>query len=185
MGLSIHVDTLNWKVLLMSFKPTFNVVLVAPEIPQNTGNIIRLCANLGARLHLVEPLGFNLENPGLKRASLDYNDLTDVTVHESIDSFLGSVSINRVFGAMMPGTVFYNDPRYQLGDTIVFGSESTGLDSEVVEKIYHENRIQIPMKPANRSLNISNAVAIIVYEMWSQIEFFGSAALSDSTKLHW
>ena len=155
----------------MDFQPIANVVLIAPEIPQNTGNIIRLCANVGARLHLVKPLGFKLNNPGLRRASLDYSDLTHVLVHNSIDEFFELGPIDRVYGAIIPGNVLYTTPRYQLGDTIVFGSESVGLPCNVVNKLNFKNRLYIPMMPDNRSLNISNAAAIIVYEMWRQIGF--------------
>jgi tRNA (cytidine/uridine-2'-O-)-methyltransferase len=162
----------------MDFQPIANVVLVAPEIPQNTGNVIRLCANVGARLHLVEPLGFQLENARLRRASLDYSDLTDILVHKSIDEFFQTISIDSVYGATIPGTVLYTSPRYQLGDTIVFGSESVGLPASLVDKLNFENRVHIPMMPANRSLNISNAAAIIVYEMWRQIDFSGASALA-------
>ena len=161
----------------MNFQPIANVVLIAPEIPQNTGNLIRLCANVGARLHLVEPLGFQLENAGLRRASLDYSDLTDIRVHASVNEFFQTISIGSVYGATIPGTVLYTTPRYQLGDTIVFGSESVGLPGSVMDKLNFENRVHIPMMPANRSLNISNAAAIIVYEMWRQIGFSGASAL--------
>ncbi len=140
-------------------------------------NVIRLCANVGARLHLVEPLGFQLENPGLRRASLDYSDLTNILVHNSIDEFFKAVSIGTVYGATTRGTVLYTTPRYRLGDTIVFGSESVGLPSNVVDKLNFENRVHIPMMPANRSLNISNAAAIIVYEMWRQIGFSGASSI--------
>ncbi len=160
----------------MDLQPIANVVLIAPEIPQNTGNLIRLCANVGARLHLVEPLGFQLKNPGLRRASLDYGDLTNILVHRSIDEFFKAVSISTIYGATTRGTVLYTTPRYRLGDTIVFGSESAGLPVNVVDKIKLENRVHIPMMPANRSLNISNAAAIIVYEMWRQIGFSGASS---------
>ena len=166
----------------MDFQPIVNVVLIAPEIPQNTGNLIRLCANVGARLHLVEPLGFQLENAKLRRASLDYTDLTDILVHNSIDELFQTISIDSVYGATMPGTVLYTSPRYQLGDTIVFGSESVGLPASVVDKLNFENRVHIPMMPANRSLNISNAAAIIVYEMWRQIGFSGASALAHENR---
>lgn len=159
----------------MNLKPTANLVLIAPEIPQNTGNVIRLCANVGARLHLVKPLGFELENPGLRRASLDYSDLTDILVHESIDEFLQTISINRVYAATTSGTIPYTAPQYKLGDTIVFGSESLGLPDSFVDTLKLENRVYIPMMPANRSLNLSNAAAIVVYEMWRQIHFHGSS----------
>jgi tRNA (cytidine/uridine-2'-O-)-methyltransferase len=168
----------------MDFQPIANVVLIAPEIPQNTGNVIRLCANVGARLHLVEPLGFRLENPGLRRASLDYSDLTDILVHNSIDELFQTISIDSVYGATIPGTVLYTSPRYKLGDTIVFGSESVGLPASVVDKLNFENRVHIPMMPANRSLNISNAAAIIVYEMWRQIGFSGASALAHENQAY-
>tara|TARA_B100001750_G_C15237348_1_gene461157 strand:+ start:156 stop:668 length:513 start_codon:yes stop_codon:yes gene_type:complete len=160
----------------VDFLPIANVVLIAPEIPHNTGNIIRLCANVGARLHLVEPLGFQLQNAGLRRASLDYSDLTDIQVHDSADDFFQTISIDSVYGATIPGTVLYTAPQYQYGDTIIFGSESVGLSCSVVDKLKVENRVQIPMMPANRSLNISNAAAIIVYEMWRQISFSGASS---------
>ena len=158
----------------MNLKPTANLVLIAPEIPQNTGNVIRLCANVGARLHLVKPLGFELENPGLRRASLDYSDLTDILVHDSIDEFLQTISIDRVYAATTSGTIPYTAPQYNFGDTIVFGSESLGLPDSFVDTLKLENRVYIPMMPANRSLNLSNAAAIVVYEMWRQIHFHGS-----------
>ena len=163
----------------MNLKPTANLVLIAPEIPQNTGNVIRLCANVGARLHLVKPLGFELENPGLRRASLDYSDLTDILVHESIDEFLQTISIDRVYAATTSGTIPYTAPQYNFGDTIVFGSESLGLPDSFVDTLKLENRVHIPMMPANRSLNLSNAAAIVVYEMWRQIHFHGSSDLQD------
>ena len=128
-------------------------------------------------MHLVEPLGFQLENPGLRRASLDYSDLTDTLVHNSIDEFLKIVSIDSVYGATIPGTVLHTTPRYRPGDSIVFGSESTGLPESVVDKLNFENRIQIPMMPANRSLNICNAAAIIVYEIWRQLGFSGASSV--------
>ena len=160
----------------MNLQPTANVVLIAPEIPQNTGNIIRLCANVGARLHLVKPLGFELENPRLRRASLDYSDLTDIVVHDSIDNFLQTVCISNVYGATISGTISYTEPRYKLGDTVLFGSESIGLPVSLVHKLNLGNRIHIPMMPTNRSLNLSNAAAIVVYEMWRQTDFHRSSA---------
>lgn len=163
----------------MDFKPILNVVLVAPEIPHNTGNIIRLCANVGARLHLVEPLGFQLNNPRLRRAALDYQDLTEIITHTSIDGFLDSVDIATVYSAVTDGQVSYTEPEYHFGDTIIFGSESVGLADDVVSRLPKENRLRIPMKPANRSLNLSNAAAIIVYEMWRQMGFSGSSDVAE------
>ena len=105
----------------MNFKPILNIVLVAPEIPQNTGNIVRLCANVGARLHLVKPLGFELDNPKLRRASLDYSDLTNIKLHDSVEEFFEGVSIEKVYGATIHGSVLYTTPEYKSGDSIVLG----------------------------------------------------------------
>ena len=154
----------------------FNVALVAPEIPQNTGNIIRLCANTGARLHLVEPLGFSLTEKPLRRAALDYSDLTDVVVHKSIKSLFGVIDLSRTFVTTTGGTTTYDQVEYQDGDTVIFGSESKGLPDEVIAGLPPpENRISIPMMPANRSINLSNAVALVLYEMWRQQSFYGSS----------
>ena len=160
----------------MYSQPIVNVVLLAPEIPQNTGNVIRLCANIGARLHLVEPLGFRLDNSKLRRAALDYRDIADIICHPSIETFLESVPLHRVYGAITNGPVQYDSPRYMPGDTILFGPESSGLPHAVISRLRNENLIRIPMKPSNRSLNLSNAVAIIVYEMWRQMGFAGASA---------
>ncbi|MEC9140649.1 MAG: tRNA (cytidine(34)-2'-O)-methyltransferase [Chloroflexota bacterium] len=162
--------------------PTFNVVLISPEIPQNTGNIIRLCANVGAYLHLVKPLGFKLDDPRLKRASLDYSDIANVVVHESSDQLFSSLLINRVFAATTNSIVPYTQPNYELGDTIILGRESLGLSDDIVENVLPENRVHIPMQPANRSLNLSNAAAIIVYEMWRQLHFDGALSPIDNNK---
>ena len=161
---------------------TFNVVLISPEIPQNTGNIIRLCANVGAYLHLVKPLGFKLDDPRLKRASLDYSDIANVVVHESSDQLFSSLLINRVFAATTNSIVPYTQPNYELGDTIILGRESLGLSDDIVENVLPENRVHIPMQPANRSLNLSNAAAIIVYEMWRQLHFDGALSPIDNNK---
>ena len=163
----------------MDLQPIFNLVLVAPEIPQNTGNLIRLCANVGARLNLVTPLGFQLNDSKLSRAALDYGDVVDVIVYKSIDEYFDGVTMESVYGAVTSGTVSYTSPKYNLGDTIIFGSESSGLPSSVVEKLISENRIYIPMIPANRSINLANAAAIIVYEMWKQLDFTGAVSKSN------
>ena len=152
----------------------FNVALVAPEIPQNTGNIIRLCANTGANLHLVEPLGFELTEHALRRASLDYKHLAIVTVHKSYEALLDSVDPTRMFATTSKATTSYNSVEYKDGDTIVFGSESRGLSDSVKEKFESDKQLKIPMMPANRSINLSNAVAIVLYEMWQQIDFAGA-----------
>ena len=124
----------------------------------------------------MEPLGFQLENARLRRASVDYSDLTDILVHNSKDECFQTISIDSVYGTTIPGTVLYNTPRYQVGDIIVLSSESVGLPVSVVDELNFENRVHIPMMPANRSLNISNAAAIIVYEMWRRIGFHGASA---------
>lgn len=152
----------------------FNVALIEPEIPQNTGNIIRLSANTGARLHLVEPLGFSLGEKQLRRASLDYSHLVDVEVHESIESFMKSLDKDRVFITTSSGATHYDQVDYRGGDTVIFGSESRGLSDELIANTPARNQISIPMMPSNRSLNLSNAVALVVYEMWRQQSFAGS-----------
>lgn len=159
-----------------------NVVLVTPEIPQNTGNIIRLCANTGARLHLVEPLGFDLTQKSLRRASLDYSHLADVAVHESIDSALATSDLSRVFATEVDGVNSYDQVVYQENDTIVFGPESRGIPEDVSLKIPTGNRIHIPMMPANRSINLSNAVALVLYEMWRQLSFTGSESPANGSQ---
>ena len=155
-----------------------NVALVAPEIPQNTGNIIRLCANTGSRLHLIEPLGFDLTDRNLRRASLDYSHLTDLVVHDSFASLLESVDPARIFATSVSGNTSYETVGYQSDDTVVFGSESRGLPGPIISTFHPDNRIRIPMKAANRSINLSNAVAIVVYEMWRQLAFTGDEAQS-------
>ncbi|HIF72147.1 MAG TPA: tRNA (cytidine(34)-2'-O)-methyltransferase [Dehalococcoidia bacterium] len=152
----------------------FNVALVAPEIPQNTGNIIRLCANTGGRLHLVEPLGFSLTEKPLRRAALDYGDLADVVVHKSVEALFDSIDMTRTFVTTTGGTTTYDQVEFQDGDTVIFGSESKGLSDALVAGLPPENRISIPMMPANRSINLSNAVALVLYEMWRQQSFDGS-----------
>ncbi|MBN4064718.1 tRNA (cytidine(34)-2'-O)-methyltransferase [Dehalococcoides mccartyi] len=153
---------------------SFNIALIAPEIPQNTGNIIRLCANTGARLHLVEPLGFELTEKSLRRASLDYKHLANVAVHESFESLLDSVGQTRMFATTSSGTTRYDKVEYQDGDTVIFGSESRGLSDETLAKFSTEQTISVPMMSSNRSINLSNAVSIVVYEMWRQQSFLGA-----------
>ncbi len=148
-----------------------NVVLVKPEIPQNTGNIIRLCANTGAHLHLVGPLGFSLDQAHVRRASLDYGDLAKITMHESIESIFRIADINSIYVTLPNGPTTYTTPVYRPNTTVIFGPESAGLPSQIVSRINCANRISIPMMPANRSLNLSNAVSIIVYEIWRQLGF--------------
>ena len=155
-----------------------HIVLFNPEIPQNTGNIIRLCANTGANLHLVEPLGFDLTDSALRRASLDYRDLTNVKVHNSLEDFLRTKSVDRIFATSSQSNTSYHCVQYQDGDSVIFGSESVGLPSTLLDRVPPQNCITIPMMPANRSLNLSNAVAIMIYEMWRQLEFQGCKPLA-------
>ncbi len=149
-------------------------MLVAPEIPQNTGNIIRLCANTGACLNLVKPLGFELSQPALQRASLDYSDIADVVVHDNFASFSQDWAVGRRLCATTDGGVRYDTHAYREGDALVFGSESVGLPDELIQTLPAQNRLRIPMTPSNRSMNLSNAVAVMVYEMWRQIGFTGA-----------
>jgi tRNA (cytidine/uridine-2'-O-)-methyltransferase len=153
-----------------------DVVLVTPEIPPNTGNSIRLCANTGARLHLVEPLGFNFEDRQLARAGLDYHDLADVRVHASwaaCRAHLGDAV--RWFAFTTRGTTRFTDVAYRAGDVLVFGPESMGLPDTMVEAFDPTHRLRVPMLPARRSINLSNTVAIAVYEVWRQHGFVGGA----------
>ena len=157
----------------MDYRMPLNVALAEPEIPQNTGNIIRLCANSGSRLHLVEPLGFNLGERGLRRASLDYADLADVTVHQTFEGLLDSIDPTRIFAATLDGKIPYHEINYKEEDAVIFGSESRGLPDSITSKFKPEKCIRIPMMPSNRSINLSNAVALVVYEMWRQLLFVG------------
>lgn len=152
----------------------FDIVLFEPEIPPNTGNIIRLTANTGARLHLIEPLGFDLSDKQLARAGLDYHDLAHVTVHPDWDSCMGTFAGRRIFALSTRGTVRHDHIGYAPGDVLVFGPESRGLPEQVLHFVPAGQRLRIPMRPANRSINLSNAVAVVVYEGWRQLGFEGA-----------
>ena len=167
------------RMVTVNKNPLINVVLCQPEIPQNTGNIIRLCANVGARLHLVEPLGFQLDDAKLRRAALDYVDLVNVVRHVSFDSVFDVEDATNMYATVGTSPVTYTDPVFHPGDTIIFGSESTGLPEAVLSRISPQNQLAIPMMPANRSLNLSNAVAIVVYEMWRQLQFARASLKND------
>ena len=153
----------------------FNVVLVEPEIPPNTGNVIRLCANSGARLHLVRPLGFELSDKQLRRAGLDYHEFADVRVHDSFDRLLEveQADSQRLFCCTTRGVRSYAEVNYAAGDWLVFGNESRGLDARLRERFDATQRLRVPMRPGNRSLNLSNAVAVVLYEAWRQLAFAG------------
>ena len=157
-----------------------DVILFQPEIPPNTGNVIRLCANSGARLHLVEPLGFALDDKRLRRAGLDYHEYATLQVHASLDIALEEIarhhaSAPRVFALSTRGTVRYDNPHYGAGDVLLFGSETCGLPANVLAAVPMSQRLRLPMRPDNRSLNLSNSVAVVVYEAWRQHGFAGGA----------
>ena len=152
----------------------FNVALYQPEIPPNTGNIIRLCANTGCGLHLVEPLGFELDHSRLKRAGLDYHEFVGVQVHASLDALLKQLGHPRVLAFSTRGTRIYSEVSYREGDLFLFGSETRGLPAELLESLPAGQRLRLPMRPGQRSLNLSNAVAVAVYEAWRQQGFQGA-----------
>ncbi|MBT8088003.1 MAG: tRNA (cytidine(34)-2'-O)-methyltransferase [Gammaproteobacteria bacterium] len=151
----------------------FSVILYEPEIPPNTGNIIRLCANTGAGLHLVEPLGFELDAPRLKRAGLDYREFARVQTHASIDDCLVALGSPRVFALSTRGSTRHDAPRYRTGDALLFGPETRGLPQSLLDSLPPEQRLRLPMRAESRSLNLSNAAAVVVYEAWRQLEFTG------------
>jgi len=152
-----------------------DIVLHQPEIPPNTGNVIRLCANIGARLHLIGPLGFALDDARLRRAGLDYHEYTAVRVHADLDAFVHSVRPPRLFAVSTRGTVRYDSVRFAADDAVLFGSETSGLPAAVLDAIPDVQRLRLPMRPNNRSLNLSNAVAVLAYEAWRQQGFPGGA----------
>lgn len=155
----------------------FHVVLVEPEIPPNTGNIIRLCANTGAQLHLIEPLGFPLEDSKLKRAGLDYHEYARMLVHKNWDAFIAHLNPNpaRLFAMTTHGSGLFSEARFQADDVFVFGSETKGLDPALRNSFPTQQRIRLPMQPENRSLNLANTVAVVVYEAWRQNGFVGGS----------
>jgi len=151
----------------------FDVVLFQPEIPPNTGNVIRLCANAGARLHLVEPLGFSMDDRQLRRAGLDYHELATVTVHRDWPACRAALSGRRLFAVSARGERRYTEVAFRAGDAFLFGPETAGLPEAMLGDFPAERRLRLPMRPGNRSLNLSNAVAVIVYEAWRQRGFEG------------
>ena len=182
----------------------FDVILFQPEIPPNTGNVIRLCANTGARLHLVRPLGFSLEDAQLRRAGLDYHEYADVKrhagwaefiasaqpdlartfamttrgtrfVHDALDEALAAIAPKRLFALTTRGSARFDQPRYEAGDAFLFGPETRGLPEDVLALVPAAQRLRLPMRPNNRSLNLSNAVAVVVFEAWRQYGFSGGA----------
>ncbi|WP_335924136.1 tRNA (cytidine(34)-2'-O)-methyltransferase [Shewanella indica] len=152
----------------------FHIALYEPEIAPNTGNIIRLCANNGCELHLIEPLGFDLEEKKLRRAGLDYGDLTRVNRYPDFPRFLAAMAGKRILACTTKGSRPHSELEYRQGDVLLFGPETRGLPQEILQSIAAEHRLRIPMVPTSRSLNLSNAVAIISYEAWRQQGFSGA-----------
>lgn len=152
----------------------FEIILYEPEIPPNTGNVIRLSANLGARLHLIEPLGFRLEDPLLRRAGLDYREWAEVKTYPSLAACLAVLGPSRLWALTTRGQVGYAQIQFAPGDAFLFGPESRGLPESVLAGIPPGQRLRIPMRPGNRSLNLSNAVAVVLYEAWRQQGFLGA-----------
>jgi tRNA (cytidine/uridine-2'-O-)-methyltransferase len=151
----------------------FTIVLHQPEIPPNTGNIIRLCANVGADLHLIRPLGFELADKALRRAGLDYHEYASVLCHDSWKLCKQHLAGRRFFACTTKGSVSHDKPSYQAGDVFVFGCETRGLPADLLEEFTTDQRIRIPMRAGQRSLNLSNAAAVITFEAWRQIGFDG------------
>jgi tRNA (cytidine/uridine-2'-O-)-methyltransferase len=152
----------------------FNVVLFEPEIPPNTGNVIRLCANTGATLHLVKPLGYRLDDKNLQRSGLDYHDLAAVKVHSNLDACLHDLANSRLFAVETGGTHCYSDLNYRADDAFLFGPETRGLPEAVLIQVGRDNSLFIPMRPQSRSINLSNAVALVAFEAWRQLGFAGA-----------
>jgi len=152
----------------------FHVVLYQPEIPPNTGNIIRLCANTGSALHLIHPLGFVLDDRKLRRAGLDYRERASVHEHDSLDAFNKAVRPARLWAVSTKGACCYSEPRYEAGDAFLFGPETRGLPDEVLQAMDRNAVLRVPMIANSRSLNLSNSVSILVYEAWRQQGFKGS-----------
>ncbi|OOG56977.1 tRNA (uridine(34)/cytosine(34)/5-carboxymethylaminomethyluridine(34)-2'-O)-methyltransferase TrmL [Rhodanobacter sp. B05] len=152
-----------------------HVILFRPEIPPNTGNVIRLCANTGAALHLVRPLGFELDDARLRRAGLDYHEYARIAVHDDLAACLDAIGAARVFAFTTRGRVAHVDARFADGDALLFGCETAGLPAEVLDRLPAAQRLRLPMQPDSRSLNLSNTVAVAVYEAWRQLGFAGAA----------
>ncbi|WP_395769807.1 tRNA (cytidine(34)-2'-O)-methyltransferase [Arenimonas sp.] len=148
-----------------------DVILYEPEIPQNTGNIIRLCANTGARLHLVEPLGFVWDDARVKRAGLDYHEFAEVRRHANYATCLAHLGQPRVFAFSSKAETRFDTPHYAAGDALLFGPETRGLPAEVLAGLPEAHKLHLPMRPGQRSLNLSNAVAVAVFEVWRQIDY--------------
>ncbi len=151
--------------------PMFHVILYQPEIPPNTGNVIRLCANTGASLHLIKPLGFEFDDRRLRRAGLDYREWASVQIHDTAEACLCLLKQSRLFTLSTHGSTNYANASFLLNDAFLFGPETRGLPNQLRELVPAERRLRLPMRPRSRSLNLSNAVAVVVYEAWRQTGF--------------
>lgn len=151
----------------------FHIILYQPEIPPNTGNAIRLCANTGCQLHLIRPFAFELDEKKVRRAGLDYHEMAAVHEWDSLGQCLTAIGAPRWFAISTRGSTRFDQPRYAAGDAFVFGPETRGLPPEILELCARENRLRIPMRPDNRSLNLSNAVAVVTFEAWRQLGYAG------------
>lgn len=148
-----------------------HIILYEPEIPQNTGALIRLSANMGAHLHLIQPYAFDLSEKKVRRAGLDYAELANLHEHESLEACLATVQPNRVFALTTKTTRYYTEPEFLDGDAFLFGPETRGLPASVIESLPEAQRLTIPMMPGGRSLNLANAVSVVAYEAWRQLNF--------------
>ncbi len=153
----------------------YELILYQPEIPPNTGNIIRLCANTGANLHVIRPLGFELDDKQLRRAGLDYHEFASIRVHDFLEACLAELGERRVFAISTRGSTDYSQVKYREGDAFLLGPETRGLPQTVLDELPPEQVLRIPMRPENRSLNLSNAAAVLLYEAWRQQGFRGGA----------
>lgn len=153
----------------------FHVVLYQPEIPPNTGNVIRLCANTGCQLHLIQPLGFAIDHARMRRAGLDYHEFTALNLHADFDAFVATVQPTRIFALSTRGSQRYDEVKFQRNDAFVFGPETRGLPQSLLDDLPAAHRLRLPMRPDNRSLNLSNTVAVVVFEAWRQNGFAGAA----------
>jgi tRNA (cytidine/uridine-2'-O-)-methyltransferase len=167
-------QTVESESMRMSEEPPLHVILWEPEIPPNTGNIIRLCANTGSALHLVEPLGFEFEDTRLRRAGLDYREFADVQIWPDLDAYRGAHPERRIIAIETTGLNSYGAFRFAPGDALLFGSETRGLSAEILATLPADFVLRLPMMPGSRSLNLSNAAAVVVYEAWRQLGFYGA-----------
>ncbi len=158
----------------------FHVVLYQPEIPPNTGNVIRLCANTGCHLHLIRPLGFAIDHAKMRRAGLDYHEFATLNVHDDLDAFIAAAKPNRLFALSTRGRQRYDQVQYAAEDAFVFGPETRGLPQSLLDTLPAGQRLRVPMQPRNRSLNLSNTVAVVVFEAWRQHGFNGAADSDES-----